>query len=81
MRDTNDGFEIAERDLDLRGPGEVLGTRQTGAAAFKIADLSRDRALLPAVRALADQILTESPELGDRLISRWLTHRIDYAKV
>ncbi len=81
MRDTNDGFEIAERDLILRGPGEVLGTRQTGTAAFKIADLSRDRAVLPAVRTLADKILAETPELGDRLIRRWLTDRVDYAKV
>ncbi len=81
MRDTNDGFEIAERDLILRGPGEVLGTRQTGSATFKIADLSRDRAVLPAVRTLADKILAETPELGDRLIRRWLTDRVDYAKV
>jgi len=81
MRDTNDGFVIAERDLELRGPGEVLGTRQTGTAAFKIADLSRDRALLPAVRSLADRLLSENPELGDRLIGRWLSNRTDYAKV
>ncbi len=81
MRDSNDGFEIAERDLELRGPGEVLGTRQTGAAALKIADLSRDRALLPAVRTLADRILAENPALGDRLIQRWLTNRMEYAKV
>jgi len=81
MRDTNDGFVIAERDLELRGPGEVLGTRQTGTAAFRIADLSRDRALLPAVRTLADRLLGDNPALGDRLIRRWLTNRMDYAKV
>jgi ATP-dependent DNA helicase RecG len=81
MRDTNDGFVIAERDLALRGPGEVLGTRQTGAASFRIADLSRDRDLLPAVRTLADRILREQPTLGDRLIRRWLAQRLDYAKV
>lgn len=81
MRETNDGFVIAERDLDLRGPGEVLGTRQTGAAAFKIADLSRDRAVLPAVRTLADRLLGEDPALGERLVRRWLTTRLDYAKV
>lgn len=81
MRETNDGFIIAERDLALRGPGEVLGTRQTGAASFRIADLSRDRDLLPAVRTLADRILREQPALGDRLIRRWLAQRLDYAKV
>ncbi|MSR15581.1 MAG: ATP-dependent DNA helicase RecG [Gammaproteobacteria bacterium] len=81
MRETNDGFVIAERDLELRGPGEVLGTRQTGLAAFKIADLSRDRHLLPVVRSLADAVLSSSPELGDRLIGRWLVHKVDYAKV
>ncbi len=81
MRDTTDGFEIAERDLELRGPGEVLGTRQTGAAAFKIADISRDRPLLPAVRLLADRLLKEAPDLTDRLIRRWTANRLDYAKV
>jgi ATP-dependent DNA helicase RecG len=81
MRETNDGFVIAERDLNLRGPGEVLGTRQTGIAGFKIADLSRDRHLLPAVRSLADHLLKQAPDLGDRLIRRWLVQKIDYAKV
>ena len=81
MRDTTDGFVIAEKDLMLRGPGEVLGTRQTGAASFRIADLSRDRDLLPTVRDLADRILAESPELADTLIRRWMHQRLDYAKV
>ena len=81
MRETNDGFEIAERDLTLRGPGEVLGTRQTGMAEFKIADLSRDRGLLPMVRELADRVLSSAPNLADRLIRRWLVDRVDYAKV
>jgi ATP-dependent DNA helicase RecG len=81
MRDTCDGFVIAERDLELRGPGEVLGTRQTGEAAFRIADLSRDRPLLPLARELADRVLSEAPELGERLIRRWLHLRIEYAKV
>lgn len=81
MRETNDGFVIAERDLELRGPGEVLGTRQTGLAAFKIADMSRDRHLLPVVRTLADHLLTNDPELGDRLVRRWLMNKVDYAKV
>lgn len=81
MRDTTDGFVIAEKDLMLRGPGEVLGTRQTGAASFRIADLSRDRDLLPTVRDLADRILAESPDLADTLIRRWMHQRLDYAKV
>ena len=81
MRETTDGFEIAERDLTLRGPGEVLGTRQTGAASFKIADLSRDRHLLPMVRALADQLLHSAPDFAARLSRRWLVNRMDYAKV
>ncbi|HEX2083775.1 MAG TPA: ATP-dependent DNA helicase RecG, partial [Xanthomonadaceae bacterium] len=72
MRATNDGFVIAEKDLELRGPGELLGTRQTGLASFRVADLSRDAALLPQVRTLAERLMAESPELADRLIARWV---------
>ncbi len=81
MRDTTDGFVIAERDLELRGPGEVLGTRQTGVAGFRIADLSRDRALLPLVQRMADELLRSAPALVSRLLERWVVQRIDYAKV
>jgi ATP-dependent DNA helicase RecG len=81
MRETNDGFVIAERDLELRGPGEVLGTRQTGIAEFKIADLTRDRALLPTVQQVADSLLAEAPVLAERLVQRWTVQRVDYAKV
>jgi len=81
MRDTTDGFVIAERDLELRGPGEVLGTRQTGVAGFRIADLSRDRALLPLVQRMADELLRSAPALVTRLLERWVVQRIDYAKV
>ena len=81
LRETNDGFVIAERDLELRGPGEVLGTRQTGLAEFRIADLSRDRALLPLVQRMADELLAEAPALVERLIERWVVARMDYAKV
>ena len=81
LRDTTDGFVIAEKDLMLRGPGEVLGTRQTGSASFRIADLSRDRDLLPTVRSLADRLLGEAPALADTLIRRWMHQRLDYAKV
>jgi ATP-dependent DNA helicase RecG len=79
MRQTHDGFVIAEKDLELRGPGELLGTRQTGLAAFRVADLARDAALLPRVRALADQLLAESPELADRIVARWVGGAAQYA--
>ena len=81
MRETNDGFVIAERDLDLRGPGEVLGTRQTGVAEFRIANLTRDRRLLPTVQQVADSLLDEAPALAERLIERWTVHRVAFAKV
>ena len=72
MRETTDGFRIAEKDLELRGPGEVLGTRQTGLAAMKIADLERDRDLLERVGPLARALLEESPASSAPLIRRWL---------
>ncbi len=71
MRDTNDGFVIAEKDLQLRGPGEVLGTRQTGALQFRIAELSRDAALIHRIPTLADKLVADK-QLSDALISRWL---------
>ncbi|GHC28499.1 ATP-dependent DNA helicase RecG [Aidingimonas halophila] len=72
MRDTSDGFRIAEKDLELRGPGEVLGTRQTGLAQMKIADLERDRDLLDRVTLLAKSLLELAPEASTPLIHRWL---------
>src|SRR5690606_19669173 len=81
MRETNDGFVIAEQDLALRGPGEVLGTRQKGLAEFRIADLARDRRLLPVVQQVADRLLADDPALVERLIARWLVARLEYAKV
>ena len=72
LRQTNDGFAIAEKDLQLRGPGELLGTRQTGLAAFRMADLTRDADLLPQVHALADRLLAEAPQLADRIVDRWI---------
>jgi ATP-dependent DNA helicase RecG len=79
MRQTHDGFLIAEKDLELRGPGELLGTRQTGLAAFRVADLSRDAALLPRVHALADRLLAESPSVADRIVERWIGGAAQYA--
>ena len=79
MRQTSDGFVIAEKDLELRGPGELLGTRQTGLASFRLADLSRDAALLPQVREIAEQLMVQSPELADRIIARWVGGAARYA--
>ena len=72
MRATNDGFVIAEKDLELRGPGELLGTRQTGIAGFRVADLSRDAALLPQVQRAAQSLLDEYPQLAERIVERWV---------
>ena len=79
MRATNDGFEIAEKDLALRGPGELLGTRQTGLAAFRLADLARDADLLPQVHALGDRLLAEDPAIADRIVARWVGGAARYA--
>jgi ATP-dependent DNA helicase RecG len=79
MRQTHDGFVIAEKDLQLRGPGELLGTRQTGLAGFRVADLARDAALLPLVHALADRLLAEAPDVADRIVARWVGGAAQYA--
>ena len=81
LRDSNDGFLIAEKDLELRGPGEVLGTRQTGVAEFKIADLYQHRNLLPKASKLAVKLSGRDPERVTKLIERWLAHKENYAKV
>ncbi|WP_416421812.1 ATP-dependent DNA helicase RecG [Pseudomonas sp. App30] len=81
MRETNDGFVIAEKDLQLRGPGEMLGTRQTGLLQFKVADLMRDADLLPAVRDAAQTLLAQWPAHVDPLLERWLRHGQQYGQV
>lgn len=81
LRDTNDGFEIARRDLEMRGPGELLGTRQTGLAAFHIADIVRDRALLPRVQQTAQLLLERHPDRIEPIIRRWLGRREEYGTV
>ena len=81
MRETNDGFVIAERDLELRGPGEMLGTRQTGLLQFKVADLMRDADLLPAVRDAAQELLAKWPAHVSPLLERWLRHGQQYGQV
>jgi ATP-dependent DNA helicase RecG len=80
MRETTDGFKIAEKDLELRGPGEVLGTRQTGDMKLHIADLQRDSHMLPDIKMIAEQLLTNHPDIVDRLIRRWLAHTEKYAQ-
>jgi ATP-dependent DNA helicase RecG len=81
MRETGDGFRIAEKDLELRGPGEMLGTRQTGQLAFRVADLARDTALLPSVQRVGEIMLRDHPHLAARLITRWIGSSARYASV
>ena len=81
LRATNDGFEIARKDLEMRGPGEVLGTRQTGISEFHIADVMRDQALLPKIERTAELLLARHPECVTPLIRRWLGGREQYAEV
>ena len=81
LRETNDGFRIAEEDLKLRGPGEVLGTRQTGAMQMRVADIMRDRDLLPKVRQAADHLLSRSSGETTDLLNRWIGDAARYGKV
>jgi ATP-dependent DNA helicase RecG len=81
IRDTNDGFRIAHRDLELRGPGELLGRRQTGLAQLRIADLSRDADLLADVRVAAASLIESAPERVAALRLRWIGEREQYGRV
>ena len=72
LRDTDDGFTIAQKDLELRGPGEVLGTRQSGSPEFRIANFVRHQEAVEWVPNAADQLLKSDPERADALIERWL---------
>jgi ATP-dependent DNA helicase RecG len=81
MRETNDGFEIARKDLELRGPGEVLGTKQTGIMQMRIADLQRDQDLIPHVAQMADQLFQHYPDFVEPLINRWIGRATKYAVV
>ncbi|PKG75419.1 ATP-dependent DNA helicase RecG [Shewanella sp. GutCb] len=80
LRQSNDGFVIAQRDLEIRGPGEVLGTKQTGIADMKIADLMRDQALIPHVQKLAPYVMQQSPDSVDAIIQRWLGDREQFVQ-
>ncbi|MEQ1658534.1 MAG: ATP-dependent DNA helicase RecG [Hylemonella sp.] len=80
MAETSDGFEIARRDLDIRGPGEFLGARQSGAALLRFADLAEDSHLLAWAREAAPVMLDRHPDLAERHVMRWLGSRTDYLK-
>ena len=81
LRDTNDGFVVAQRDLELRGPGELLGTRQTGLPDYRIADLGRDADLMPKVQLAAEILGRGSPDVTAAIVRRWLGDAERYGKV
>ncbi len=81
LRDTNDGFLVAQRDLELRGPGELLGTRQTGLPQYRIASLTRDAELMPKVQLAAESIRRSQATQGDKIVRRWLGDAGRYGKV
>ena len=79
LRESNDGFVIAEKDLEIRGAGELLGTRQTGLALLKIADLVRDGYLIPEIKQQAYLLSRQQPECAQALIQRWLGNKERYS--
>jgi ATP-dependent DNA helicase RecG len=81
MRATTDGFVIAEKDLEIRGPGEVLGTKQTGLVTFKVANLSRDQQLLKTAQQLAKTMQKDQPQQAQALVHRWLPNAPKYVAV
>ena len=81
MRESCDGFYIAEKDLELRGPGQVLGTNQAGLMSFKIADMQRDALLLEDIKNVSESLMRHNKEIVDPLINRWLSNREEYANV
>jgi ATP-dependent DNA helicase RecG len=80
MAETNDGFEIARRDLEIRGPGEFLGARQSGSPLLRFADLATDTHLLDWARAWAPRLWVEQPDLAERHVDRWMGAKSDYLK-
>jgi ATP-dependent DNA helicase RecG len=81
LRTSNDGFEIARKDLEMRGPGELLGTRQAGLPRFRIADVLRDAALLPRVQATAELLMREHIDTVEPIVRRWLGTHDGYSDV
>jgi ATP-dependent DNA helicase RecG len=80
MAETNDGFEIARRDLEIRGPGEFLGARQSGAPLLRFADLALDEALVHRARAVATTLLAQHPRIAEQHVARWLGGKAEYLK-
>ncbi|MDO6423892.1 ATP-dependent DNA helicase RecG [Saccharophagus degradans] len=78
MRETNDGFEIAEKDLALRGPGELLGTRQTGEMEYRLADLQRDAGMLDDIHKIGDALCAHHPQTVEKILNRWFGARREY---
>lgn len=81
MRDTNDGFVLADEDLKLRGPGELLGTRQTGDVGLRFADLVRDAELVEQLQQVAKDLAQDSPDIAEKISHRWLGSRQEFADV
>ncbi len=79
--ENTDGFAIAQADLKLRGPGEFLGTRQSGVPMLKIADLERDGDLLDAAKKMADKLIKEYPQAVEAHLERWMSHAGELVKV
>jgi ATP-dependent DNA helicase RecG len=80
MAETNDGFEIARRDLEIRGPGEFLGARQSGEAMLRFADLARDVELLEWARLEAQKLLDRYPHLAEKHVQRWMGTKAEFLK-
>jgi ATP-dependent DNA helicase RecG len=81
LRKTGDGFLVAQKDLELRGPGEVLGKRQTGLMQLRVANIMRDASLLPDVQEIAELLLNEHPAVVDRIVRRWIGSADQYGNV
>ena len=81
IRSSTDGFYISEKDLELRGPGEILGIRQKGVVGLKIADISRDAYLIPKINKVCDQFENNYPEQSKKLVKRWIGNQINYRNV
>jgi len=80
LREVSDGFVIAERDLALRGPGELLGAKQSGDAMLRFVDLQRDAWLIQIAQCLADRLLKQHPDLVKALLGRWIGARTEFLK-
>ena len=81
LRETNDGFVVAQKDLELRGPGELLGTRQTGLPEYRIANIVRDADLMPAVQKAAEAIQQRDAGVAEAIMQRWIGSAHNYGKV